>query len=223
MAFTLTPINPALYEAVRAYYRHCVQDFVNEGCDLNSTEFLADFPHIFIPNEEAEQGFDDMPVPTNPREQHHKVCPDCNRQRMGGTPAHVATGSQDVASDYLEKGYFSKPGVLREELVTSTADKLAAAFAARKLTTGQLRRFYSHVKAAENRLRMTGDWPAVSVDVKKLGAFAAEAKGKQKVPDNFYAFIDANVRAVNAKDDFFAFIQHFESVVAFFSYHNPRG
>ena len=47
----------------------------------------------------------------------------------------------------------------------------------------QLRRFYSHVREAENRLKMTDDFKAAYIDLKKLEPFVSDAKGKGKIPD----------------------------------------
>jgi len=157
-----------------------------------------------------------------PREAHHKLCSRCNRERRPNDAVHVAGHSTNEATDYLALGYFDTNKVLREELVTSKASEIAKSLVGRDFKNHQLRRFYGHAKAAENRLRMTGDWLAVNVDIKKLWAFAAEAKGKKKIPDTFYAFIDSNIKAIKTSEDFLAFMQHFEAVVAFFTYHNPN-
>lgn len=59
MPSTFIPTNPALYDAVRSYYRHCVQGFVDAHRDLNSSQFLAEFPFIFIPGQDGQQSTDD--------------------------------------------------------------------------------------------------------------------------------------------------------------------
>lgn len=121
----------------------------------------------------------------------------------------------------LEKGYFDANGYLWEDFITTMASKIAKSF--NGLKNHQLRRFYGHAKAAENRLRMTGDWDAVNVDIKKLSSFASEAKGKIKIPQSFYDFIDKNIKSISSKKDFEqGFMEHFQAVVAYFTYHYPK-
>ena len=91
-----------------------------------------------------------------------------------------------------------------------------------KLKNHQLRRFYGHIKAAETRLRMAGDWHCVNLDVKKLSSFVSEAKGKDKIPESFYKFIDANIKQIKKQKDFEAFVEHFQAIVAYFTYHYPK-
>ncbi len=149
------------------------------------------------------------------------TCFECGSK--GRTGASVPS---DLPKEYLEllaRGYHDAKGNVWEELITTMASQVAQVVGAdKKLTNGQLRRFYQHAKAAENRLNMTGDWPAVNIDVKKLGPFAAEAKAKGKIPNAFFVFLDRNVSMIKSQKDFDAFLQHFQAVVAFFTYHYPR-
>lgn len=131
--------------------------------------------------------------------------------------------SDILPSEYitkLENGYFDSNGCLLEEFLTTFAERIAKSF--KGLKNHQLRRFYGHIKAADNRLRMTGDWHCVNLDVKKLLSFVSEAKGKDKVPESFYKFIDANIKKIKEQKDFEAFVEHFQAIVAYFTYHYPK-
>ncbi|MBU4320220.1 MAG: type III-A CRISPR-associated protein Csm2 [Nitrospinae bacterium] len=130
-----------------------------------------------------------------------------------------------LPSDYLSKlakGYFDEKGYLWEDFLTTMAKDVAKSFGT-KLKSHQLRRFYGHAKAAEIRLKMTEDWDAVNVDVKKLEPFVSEAKGKDKIPQSFYEFIEKNIKAIKKRKDFEeGFMEHFQAVVAYFTYHYPK-
>lgn len=152
----------------------------------------------------------------------YDACFECGKKNK-----EVKEGASGLPQDYIEKlgtGYFDKNKCLWEEFITTMASSVALSFGncKNKLNNHQLRRFYTHTKAAENRLKMTNDWPCVNVDIKKTGAFAAEAKGKGKIPDSFYDFIDKNMKLIKTKEDFEAFLEHFQAVVAYFTYHYPR-
>ncbi len=132
--------------------------------------------------------------------------------------------NKSLPTAYLNKlktGYRDLNNCLWEEFITTLADEVAVSFG-RKLKNHQLRRFFNHVKEADNRLRMTNDWNCVKLDVKKLSPFVSEAKGKGKIPHSFYEFIDENVKQINARIDFEAFVEHFQAVVAYFTYRYPK-
>lgn len=127
---------------------------------------------------------------------------------------------ESLPVDYLGKGYFDEQDCLREELVTSIAEKVAQSFSSVK--RHQLRRFYGHVKKAENRLCSTGDWPCTNTEVKKLIAFAhnAAAGPKPKVTPAFLNFIKRNLDLIiNEKAFTKGFVPHFEAIMAFHKFY----
>lgn len=149
-------------------------------------------------------------VLSNPR---YPTCYDCHNK-----PAALP-------KNYLINGYFDEKGNLYEDLITDTASLLAYNFGKGRngLTTSQLRRFFSHVRAVENRLNMLGSYNLVKSEIQKLKPFAAEAFGKNKIPKVFYKFIEKNMALVKDKKSFKnGFIEHFQAVVAYFYYHHPR-
>jgi CRISPR type III-A-associated protein Csm2 len=146
---------------------------------------------------------------------------DCSQKRKRGEGERMESLPPEYAAR-IEHGFFDEKGSLWEEFITTMASAVAKSFG-RGLKNHQLRRFYGHAKDAENRLRNTKDWASVNLDIKKLSPFASEAKGKGKIPNAFYEFIEKNVSAVKSQRDFQqGFIPHFEAVVAFFTYHYPN-
>lgn len=153
----------------------------------------------------------------------YDTCFDCGQKnKKAGSIDLVGLPSEYITK--LKEGYFDSKHCLWEEFVTTMASDVAESFGTErvKLKNHQLRRFYGHAKAAENRLRMTGDWDCVNLDVKKLSSFASEAKGKDKIPDSFYKFIDLNIKQIKRQNDFQAFMEHFQAVVAYFTFHYPK-
>ncbi len=151
---------------------------------------------------------------SNPKFDLCKQCADVNKKKDNDT--------HNLPEGYLnklQKGYFDTTNCLHEDFITTFADKIAQSF--KGLKNHQLRRFYNHVKAAETRLKMTNDWNCVNLDIKKLCSFVAEAKGKgNKIPENFYQFIDKNIKKIDSQRDFEAFVTHFEAVVGYFAYYS---
>ncbi|MFH0784209.1 MAG: type III-A CRISPR-associated protein Csm2 [Pseudomonadota bacterium] len=156
------------------------------------------------------------------------ICGVCHRKKINQGPLHRSTPAGVRLRDgYLTEGYFDERGnlfdryIAREGDADFIAEQLGHSYPA--MTNHQLRRFYSHVRAAANRLKMTCNFPAVYVDLKKLEPFVAEAKGKGKIPDLFYNFIIKNLSAVKTEQDFSnGFLEHFQAVVAYFTFHHPK-
>jgi CRISPR-associated protein Csm2 len=144
-------------------------------------------------------------------------CYDCNQK--------IKNAKAALPENYLSKGYFDEKGHLYVELVTSTAEQVAKAMGNDNpaLTNSQLRRFFGHARAADNRLNMDEDFNSVNIDIQKLRPFVAEARGKGKVPKSFYDFIDKNLELVKDLKSFKkGFMEHFQAVVAYFYYHFPK-
>jgi len=152
---------------------------------------------------------------------------DNTRHRQSYSTYNQRKAESVITEGYLKDGYFDETGNLFEEYIKKggIADLIAEVLGKEKpeMKNHQLRRFYGHVRAAENRLRMTNDFNAVYRDIKKLEPFVAEAKGKNKIPKTFYDFIMRNTNAVKNKKDFLeGFLEHFQAVVAFFTLHYPK-
>lgn len=156
-----------------------------------------------------------------------RLCFNCNQAAREGGHGDSGGHSSGLAPDYLQGGFFDENGCLRERYLAKggDADRIAKQLGLDRppMITHQLRRFYGHVRAAENRLKMTRNFPAVNIDLKKLDSFVAEAKGKGKIPDLFYDFITKNLDAVKTEKDFLdGFLEHFQAVVGFFTFHHPK-
>ncbi len=110
--------------------------------------------------------------------------------------------------------------VIKEELVTAKAEEIADKFIGKdpkkpNLKSSQLRKFYMEVKALEDRIK--GEkFDKIKPLVKMLKVKANYQKGRGLVPQDFVDFITKCVDNVNDKDDFKAFVRHFEAVVGYY-------
>lgn len=152
--------------------------------------------------------------------ERYDTCIECHRKRRPAPPAVLP-------NDYLVHGYFDEKGYLFIDLISNTAEQVAWTLGNSfpSLTNSQLRRFFSHARAAQNSLNMIGNYDQVRADIHKLRSFAAEAasESKKKVPKTFYEFIAQNLDLVTDEKSFSkGFMEHFQAVVAFFYYHFPR-
>lgn len=131
-------------------------------------------------------------------------------RNYGNTPA------PSLPRNYLEGGYFGADGYIKPELLVDVAQEVARAL--KGLNNTQFRRFYHHIRAVEQKLELLEDWRAVEGDIKKLIAFAAAAKTKNKIPPLFYDFIEKNVQQTNDEKSFRnGFLEHIQAVLAYHS------
>ncbi len=112
---------------------------------------------------------------------------------------------------YLQPDFVSKKNV----------DPLAKQLAYRKLTTGQMRRFFNHCREIERQLKVDGkSWHQVAAGFEALCYHSQNAVAAHKIPREFQDFIDDNVKRVgSAKEPERAFLDgflpHFEALVGF--------
>lgn len=164
-----------------------------------------------------------------PEQPHHRYCsPRCYReaqaQREGGgrRPARAWSGTRTTFrfdENYLRDGYFDK-GTLRPELVDEVAIEAAKVLGNSGLTSHQLRRFFNKMRGIEAKLD-THDFAEVRNDIYGFKRDVAYAVGRGVVSEDFKRFIDRNVElATQSEKDFRqGFIEHFQSVLAYFVYY----
>ncbi len=144
---------------------------------------------------------------------NYDLCYDCKQSQKN---------KLKLPKDYLANGYFNEKKILNIDLIDKTA-KLIAQLISDKMTSGQLRKFYGHAKRIYNQIQNGAEFEELEVEIKKITAFVAEARGKNKVGNDFYRFICINMSCIKDYDTFMkGFIPHFEAVVAYFTYYNSK-
>jgi CRISPR type III-A-associated protein Csm2 len=149
----------------------------------------------------------------------------------GGGPGGRSTppGGSGAGPDWPPKfeyqsGYFRENGRLRENLLTTEAEKQAYDFLhppgrQKDLTSAQLRRFYHEVKALEAKIEAGGfetNAPLVKMLRSKVAYACPRDEKSRKIPDTFAKFLWKHVEQVRSKEDFKDFCTVFEAVVGFF-------
>lgn len=125
-----------------------------------------------------------------------------------------------LPSGYLTGGYFNDEGSLKDELLVDHARDIARTIGAgyEGIKNAQLRKFYSHVIAANERMNYGESYASVRPTILELSSFVAEAAGKRKLPIVFKQFIDKNLEHIKDEKTFrLGFVKHFQAVVGFFS------
>ncbi len=176
-----------------------------------------------------------------PKESRHRTCYSCFQKQRdagggggGNMPRSGAPRSAPppatLPDDYLSHGYFDKDGNVFSNLVTALPEEIAKRLGVGGVTTGQLRRFYTKAKTAEQRLDAGESFASVVAGILELKQHAANVVGRAQGRNEqagfelLKQFIDRNVDAAVADERAFrkGFLLHFQGVVAFFKYHNPK-
>ncbi len=125
--------------------------------------------------------------------------------------------------------YFDETGNIRSDLLDEKAREKADSFVKRNnrdasklvqkdsLSSAQLRRFFGEFRQLEKRVNVIGfDKVKPLIKMVKSKASYASNPSNPKIPQSFKSFLTENVDNINAKEDFDAFMLHFEAVVGFF-------
>lgn len=173
-------------------------------------------------------------------EERHPFCPDCNRkknQAAAGSSKVVSSGNNKVSvatppspvppsvsgfpENYLPDGYFNKINgklYIKEEVFTSWAIDVSTKLKLQKMTSTKLRGFFTKLRSVEYRYKEAGrDFERAK---EKLYSFKRDAKNSENkgvTPELFTKFIDKNIDlATKDMEHFMAFVEHFQSVIAYF-------
>lgn len=155
------------------------------------------------------------------------------RRSGGGQDRRPEPHSLSLSRDYLEtmrSGYFDADNTLKGVLITTLAERVAKDFVGGKITTGQLRNFFGHVRGLQRELDQS-DFAVVKPKILQLKPLAAVYVGRggnsfEKGQRNLLKqFIDENVEQAQKGTREFkeGFVAHFQSVVAYYKYYSPRG
>ena len=129
-------------------------------------------------------------------------------------------------------GYFDEKGVVRSDLLEKEASKQAEEFiqyyenrrTGRKsvdnkgsLSSAQLRKFFNEFRQLEKKVGIEGfDKVKPLIKMVKSKAAYASNPSNPKIPRSFKNFLITNINYIEGKEDFQAFMLHFEAVVGFF-------
>ena len=126
----------------------------------------------------------------------------------------------ELPEGYLSGGYF-EPGqvgekpALRREYIVGYPEEIARNLEDRELNkSAQLRKFYDYAIRIRDMLGRGMSFREVQSDFCRLLVFADYARSRNRVSQLFVDFTQRNVDAVQSEQDFYAFLKHFEAVIA---------
>jgi CRISPR type III-A-associated protein Csm2 len=139
-------------------------------------------------------------------------------------PARLDTRTAfQFGPDYLANGYFEQKNdqrYLRPEVLDTLAIDVAKVLGNRAMKSHQLRRFFNKARGIEARLDREKNFEAIKADIYGFKRDVVYQVGRKVVPEEFHQFIHRNVELAVEDEQSFrkGFLQHFESVLAYFVY-----
>src|SRR5581483_9146872 len=130
-------------------------------------------------------------------------------------------------------GYFDDPkrGVLRADLLTTTASQVAEALVNADASMGQVRRYFTMARSLQDRLDSAHAFDEIANELRRMKANVAAVVGRvnderqrERLAQTLKVFIDRNVDAAVLDRAAFlkGFLPHFECVLAFFIWFNSQ-
>jgi CRISPR-associated protein Csm2 len=147
----------------------------------------------------------------------YDLCYDCN-QKSRGTEA--ALQPPKLPDGYLEGGYFDEKKekkYIKEAVFISWAKDVSAALRQQGMSPTAIRNFFNKLRAVEFKYKVGKDFDLARQDIFSFCRDVKYTENRGVTPALFTAFIEQNVEL--AKQDplhFKAFVEHFQSVIAYY-------
>ncbi|MEI6125150.1 MAG: type III-A CRISPR-associated protein Csm2 [Pseudomonadota bacterium] len=147
------------------------------------------------------------------------LCFSCNQAERGANQNSTG-GDRGLAHDYLEGGYFDEKNgkkYIKEAVYITWAQDVSAALRNQNMSPTAIRNFFNKLRAVEFKYKVNKDFDLAKQD---LFAFCRDVKyteNRSVTPALFTIFIEKNIELAKVDSlHFKAFIEHFQSVIAYF-------
>lgn len=150
-----------------------------------------------------------------------KYCFSCNESiKAGGNPGGGMANQSKLRDGYLSGGYFdvkNEKNYIKEDVFIKWAKDVSIDLKHQGLTSAAIRRFFSKLRAIEYKFKMNHDFDSAREGLFAFVRDVSYTENRSVTPSLFSQFIEANIeQAKKDADHFRAFIEHFQSVVAYF-------
>lgn len=148
-----------------------------------------------------------------------RQCHQCYKKTKEGGGSPMAAPPK-LPDGYLNGGYFevkNNKNYIKEDVFIKWAQELSNSLKQQGLTSAAIRRFFSKLRAVEHKYKMTRDFDLAREGIYAFVRDVTYTENRGVTPSLFSKFIEKNIsEAKNSPDHFRAFIEHFQSVVAYF-------
>lgn len=145
------------------------------------------------------------------------LCYDCSQKAR--SPEAVPQ-SASLPVGYLEGGYFEEKNgkkYIKEAVFIGWAKDISAGLRQQGLSPTSIRNFFNKLRAVEFKYKVSKDFDLAKQDIYSFSRDVKYTENRKVTPTLFTEFIERNAEL--AKRDplhFKAFVEHFQSVIAFY-------
>ena len=150
-----------------------------------------------------------------------KLCFSCNEAMKSGGGG-ISSNSAKLRDDYLTDGYFEEKNgknYIKEEVFIKWAQEVSGDLKLQTpaMTSAAIRRYFSKLRAIEYKYKMNHDFDLAREGIYAFVRDVSYTENRSVTPVLFSRFIEKNVtEAKKSPEHFRAFVEHFQSVVAYF-------
>ncbi len=144
------------------------------------------------------------------------TCWECSQKAKGGSGI-ITPG---LRAGYLDGGYFEvKNGknYIKESVFIKWAQDVSADLKKQSMSPTAIRNFFNKLRAVEYNYKATKDFDRTRQDIYAFCRDVKYTENRGVTPELFTKFIEVNIAEAKKDDEHFkAFVEHFQSVIAYF-------
>jgi len=155
-----------------------------------------------------------------PKNPQFPTCRDCASKASSSGYQSSSRNISSLRAGYLADGYFEiKNGknYIKEDVFIKWPQDISADLRNAGLSPNAIRNFFNKLRAVEHNYKVTKDFDKTRQDIYSFCRDVKYTENRGVTPELFTKFIDANIDLAKKDPEHFkAFIEHFQSVIAYF-------
>ncbi len=148
------------------------------------------------------------------------LCYDCSQKARGSQQIISNSSGAKLPEGYLQGGYFEEKNgkkYIREEVFVSWAQNVSEALRSSGLLPTAIRKFFTKLRAIEHKYKVSRDFDLVIQDLHSFHRDVKYAESRNVATPLFTGFIEKNSSLAKSDPEHFkAFVEHFQSVIAYY-------
>jgi CRISPR-associated protein Csm2 len=159
-----------------------------------------------------------------PKKPEFLTCRECSQKARGGGNAYSAVSAPKLPENYLNGGYFETKNdrnYIKEDVYIKWAKDISISLKQQGMSANAIRNFFNKLRAVEYNYKLNKDFDRTRQDIYAFCRDVKYTENRGVTPVLFTSFIEANI--TEAKKDgahFKAFVEHFQSVIAYYKEKN---
>ncbi len=156
----------------------------------------------------------------NRKRPNFPTCYDCAQKGKSNGYQSSNKNSKSLRDGYLAGGYFeTKNGrnYIKEDVFIKWAQDISTDLRSEGMSPTAIRNYFNKLRAVEHNYKVTKDFDKTRQDIYSFCRDVKYTENRGVTPELFTKFIDSNIALAKKDPEHFkAFIEHFQSVIAYF-------